>query len=95
MGARENIKLQKPQISQNEIYLTHDDFSCVFSIPVKFEIYFLGPLKSLKKECDMALKILGTRFCPLKIKIIQLPNAFRLNCSLDKRKRKIISYLGN
>ena len=22
--------------------LTHDDFTCVFSIPVKFEIYFLG-----------------------------------------------------
>ena len=42
MGARENIKLQKPQISQNEIYLTHDDFTRVFSIPVKFEIHFLG-----------------------------------------------------
>ena len=42
MGARENIKLQKPQISQNEIYPTHDDFTRVFSIPVKFEIYFLG-----------------------------------------------------
>ena len=35
MGAREN-KLQKFQISHN------DDFTPVFSIPVKFEIYFLG-----------------------------------------------------
>ena len=24
-----------------------DDFSCVFSIPVKFEIYFLGSHKNL------------------------------------------------
>ena len=22
-------------------YLTHDDFTCVFSVPVKYEIYFL------------------------------------------------------
>ena len=41
MEAREN-KLQKLQISQNENLLTHDDFTLVFSIPVKFEIYFLG-----------------------------------------------------
>ena len=25
----------------------HDDFTCVFSIPVKFEIYFLGLHKKL------------------------------------------------
>ena len=37
-------KVQKPQISQNEILCMHDDFTYVFSIPVKFEIYFLGLL---------------------------------------------------
>ena len=25
----------------------HDDFTCVFSIPVKFEIYFLGLPKEI------------------------------------------------
>ena len=38
MGAREN-KLQKLQISRKQ-NLTHDDFTCVFSIPVKFEFIF-------------------------------------------------------
>ena len=40
MGAREN-KLQKFQISHN------DDFTLVFSIPVKFEIYSSGSRKKL------------------------------------------------
>ena len=35
IGAWES-KLQVLQV------LTHDDFPCVFSIPVKFESYFLG-----------------------------------------------------
>ena len=30
----------------NEIF-AHDDFACVFSIPVKFQIYFLGRHKKL------------------------------------------------
>ena len=37
-------KLQKPQIS-TKLNLTHDDFTCVFSIRIKFAIYFLGPQK--------------------------------------------------
>ena len=39
--AREH-KLQKPQMSQ--ILCMRDDFTYVFLIPVKFEIYFLGLL---------------------------------------------------
>ena len=41
MGAREN-KLQKLQISLNEILRLPILPACVFSIAVKFEIYFLG-----------------------------------------------------
>ena len=40
MGAREN-NLQKLQISQNEILLK-TILPIIFSIPEKFEIYFLG-----------------------------------------------------
>ena len=43
--ARED-KLQKPQIS-TKLNLTHDDFTCVFSIPIKFAFYFLGPQKEI------------------------------------------------
>ena len=42
--------------------------------------------KNLKPKSEIFFK---------KIKITQIPNGFRLNCSLDKRKRKIISYLAN
>ena len=40
MGAREN-NLQKLQISQNEILLK-TILTFIFSVPEKFEIYFLG-----------------------------------------------------
>ena len=43
MGAREN-KLQEPQISLNEILRM--TIYRVFSIPVKFDIYFLGSHKN-------------------------------------------------
>ena len=46
MEAREN-KLQKLQISQNENLLTHDDFTFVFSIPVKLKFIFSGSHKKL------------------------------------------------
>ena len=40
MGGQEN-KLQMLQISQNQILRMTILLECVFSIPVKFEIYFL------------------------------------------------------
>ena len=38
LGKKKNSKAS----SFTKWNLTHDDFTCVFSIPVKFEIYFLG-----------------------------------------------------
>ena len=35
-----SLKFHKMESSRNE------DFTCVFSIPVKFEIYFLGPVRN-------------------------------------------------
>ena len=52
----------------------HDEFTCVFSIPVKFEIYFLGSLVLLQitnyiysswkvyKRMRYGLKYSGRRF---------------------------------
>ena len=62
---------------------------------VKFDIRFLEPSKEIffgvitsitlekykKKECDVVYIILVQGFCPLKIKITQFPDGFRLNFS--------------
>ena len=38
-------------------------------------------LEKCEKECNMLKIILVQGFCPLKIKITQFPDGFRLNCS--------------
>ena len=46
MEAWEN-KLQKLQISQLKWNLVHDNFTCAFSVPLKFEICLLGSHKEI------------------------------------------------
>ena len=62
---------------------------------MKFDIHFLGlprniffgvtlTLEKCKKECNMLQIILVQDFCPLKIKITQCPDGFRLNLSFHQ-----------
>ena len=80
MGALEN----ECQIPQNDIlHKNFQNFICVFTILVRFDIYFLGlqweiVLEKCKKECDIVSIILVQGFCPLKIKITLFPDGFRL-----------------
>ena len=93
MGAWENnVKFHKN--FENTVKIVK--ISCVrCHCFVKFDIRFLEPSKEIffgvitsitlekykKKECDVVYIILVQGFCPLKIKITQFPDGFRLNFS--------------
>ena len=60
--------------------LNFQSFTCVFTILVKFDIYFLGLPREifLGVICSLNCSRPVQGFCPLKIKIAQFPGGFRL-----------------
>ena len=47
-GSYGSLRKQTSKTSNfTEFNLTHDDYTCVFSIPMEFEIHFLGSHKKL------------------------------------------------